>query len=115
MSNTLTIIADFTAKPGQEERLRTELNAMVELSLAEEGCLGYQPFTDAGRTDRMVIIEEWADSEALEHHFSLPHFKHVAAVLEEILAEPFTLRRLTDIPARVPPASAADRQMTKVD
>ncbi|MET8294741.1 putative quinol monooxygenase [Streptomyces sp. NPDC048387] len=99
MSNTLTIIAGFTAKPGQEERLRTELNAMIEPSLAEEGCLAYQPFTDAARPGRMVIIEEWAGSEALEHHFSLPHFQQVAAVLQEILAEPFTLRRLTDIPA----------------
>lgn len=96
MSNTLTIIARFTAKPGQEHRLRDELNAMIAPSLAEDGCLAYQPFADPEHADRMIIVEEWADSAALDHHFSLPHFKHVAAVLDEILAEPFSLRRLTD-------------------
>ena len=99
MSNTLTIVAGFAAKPGQEQRLRDELNAMIAPSLAEESCLGYQPFADPNRADRMIIIEEWADSAALDHHFSLPHFTHVARVLDEILAEPFTLRRLTDIPS----------------
>jgi len=98
-SNTLTIIAGFVAKPGREQRLRDELDAMIAPSLAEEGCLGYRPFADPGRADRMIIVEEWAGSAALEHHFSLPHFTHVARVLDEILAEPFTLRRLTDIPS----------------
>jgi quinol monooxygenase YgiN len=92
-------VAGFVAKPGQEERLREELAAMIAPSLAEEGRVGYQPYTDPARLDRMVIVEEWADPAALEHHFSMPHFTHVAAVLEEILAEPFKLRRLADIPA----------------
>jgi quinol monooxygenase YgiN len=99
MSNTLTIVAGFIARPGQEQRLRDELNAMIAPSLAEVGCLGYQPYADPTRPDRMIIVEEWTDSAALDLHFSLPHFKHVAQVLEEILAEPFTLRRLTDAPA----------------
>lgn len=97
MSNTLSIIAGFVAKPGQEQRLRDELTAMIIPSLAEEGCLAYQPYTDPTRADRMIIVEEWTDAEALGRHFDLPHFKRVAASLDEILAEPFTLRRLTDI------------------
>lgn len=97
MSNTLTIIASFTAKPGQKQRLHDELVAMIAPSLAEDGCIAYQPFADASSADRMIIIEEWASSAALDHHFSLPHFKHIAQVLDEILAEPFALRRLTDI------------------
>ncbi|MRH88052.1 antibiotic biosynthesis monooxygenase [Nocardia sp. SYP-A9097] len=99
MSNTLTIIAGFVAKPGQEQRLRDELDAMIAPSLAEEGCLAYQPFADSSRPDRMIIVEEWVSRAALDHHFSLPHFTHVAQVLDEILAEPFALRRLTDVPA----------------
>ncbi|WP_242887538.1 putative quinol monooxygenase [Actinomadura litoris] len=97
MPNTLTVVAGFVAKPGQEQRLRDELNAMVAPSLAEEGCLLYQPYVDPNRPDHMIMIEEWTDEAALDHHFTLPHFKRVAQVLEEILAEPFTLRRLTDV------------------
>ncbi|WP_436771350.1 putative quinol monooxygenase [Yinghuangia sp. YIM S09857] len=98
-SGTLTIVASFTAKPGQERRLREELDAMVAPSLAEEGCLGYRPYADPARPDRMIIVEEWVDAAALEHHFTLPHFARVAKALDEILDEPFTLRRLTDVPA----------------
>ncbi|WP_433237436.1 putative quinol monooxygenase (plasmid) [Streptosporangium sp. CA-135522] len=85
MSNTLTIMAGFVAKPGQEQRLRDKLDAMIAPSLAEEGCLSYQPYADPNRSDRMIIVEEWIDCAALDHHFSLPHFKHVAQVLDEIL------------------------------
>lgn len=94
--HTLTLIAGFTAEPGQEQTLRDALNAMVEPSLAEYGCLAYHPYTDPNRPGRMIIVEEWTSEAALENHFSLPHFKQISAILDEILAEPFTLRRLTD-------------------
>ncbi|MFC4118567.1 putative quinol monooxygenase [Nonomuraea zeae] len=99
MPNTLTIVATFVAKPGEEGRLREELTAMIAPPLEEEGCLGYQPYADPGRPGRMILLEEWTDAAALAYHFTLPHFERIAGVLEEILAEPFVLRRLTDIPA----------------
>lgn len=99
MTHTLTIVAAFIAKPGQGMQLRDALSAMIAPSLAEDGCIRYQPLTDPSSPDRMILIEEWADGAALERHFSLPHFKHVATVLPEVLAEPFTLRRLTDVTA----------------
>ncbi|WP_240760219.1 putative quinol monooxygenase [Phytoactinopolyspora endophytica] len=90
----VALIASFRAKPGQESRLREELEAMVEPSLAEDGCLEYRPYVDPAHPDAMVIIETWASSEALKEHFATPHFKGVAAVLDDILAEPFTLHYL---------------------
>jgi quinol monooxygenase YgiN len=35
------------------------------------------------------------DEAALQRHFGTSHFKEVAEVLDDVLAEPFTLRRLT--------------------
>lgn len=98
-----TLIAGFTAKPGHEQRLRDELNAMIAPSLAEPGCLAYRPYVDAADDNRMIIVEEWASQAALDHHFTTAHFRHVAAVLDEILAEPFRLTRL----ARVEDGAAA--------
>ncbi|WP_166350976.1 putative quinol monooxygenase [Phytoactinopolyspora limicola] len=92
-----TLIAGFTAKPGHEQRLRDELNAMIAPSLAEPGCLAYRPHVDATHHNRMIIVEEWASQAALDHHFTTAHFRHVAAVLDEILAEPFTLARLVRV------------------
>ncbi len=84
-----TMIASFRPKPGQERRLQDELNAMVVPSLAEPGCLGYRPLVDPSTAGEMVIVEEWTSDASLEKHFATPHFKHVAAVLDEILSEPF--------------------------
>ncbi|GLZ78508.1 hypothetical protein Afil01_33150 [Actinorhabdospora filicis] len=94
---SLTIIAGFTAKTGREDDLRTALEAMIEPSIDEPGCLAYQPYTDPNEPSRMVIIEEWTSQDALDLHFQTPHFKHVAEVLDRLLAEPFTIRHLTDV------------------
>jgi quinol monooxygenase YgiN len=109
MPETLTLIAAFQAKPGQEDRLRRELRAMVEPSEAEPGCLRYRPLVDPDRPGAMVIVEEWVDQAALDHHFGTPHFRRVVGVLDEILAEPFTLTRLrpADEPDRDPPAGSS--------
>jgi quinol monooxygenase YgiN len=72
MSDSLTLIAAFRAKPGHEDRLREELNAMVEPSEAEPGCLGYRPLVDPNAPGAMVIVEEWIDRAALEFHFTTP-------------------------------------------
>ncbi len=61
---------------------------MIAPSLAEEGCIAYRPYVDPERADRVIIVEEWADSAALEHHFTLHHFKHVAEFLDEISPSP---------------------------
>ncbi|MFE0648202.1 putative quinol monooxygenase [Streptomyces sp. NPDC059534] len=103
---TLTVIAGFEAKPGREDDLRTALEAMIEPSVAEEGCLAYEPYADPDRPSRMVIIEEWTGREALDLHFTTPHFAHVAEVLDRVLAEPFTIRYLT--PAAAPQAAETD-------
>jgi quinol monooxygenase YgiN len=98
MPEALTLIAAFQAKPGQEERLREELNAMIEPSESEPGCLGYRPMVDPNRPGAMIIVEEWVDQAALDHHFTTPHFKRVVGVLDELLAEPFTLKMLISAP-----------------
>ncbi len=91
---SLFVIAEARAAVGQEDRLRTALEGMVEPSLAEPGCISYQPFVAPDDPAHMVIVEEWTGGEALDEHFRTPHFEHVAEVLGEILAEPLVIRRL---------------------
>ncbi|MQY04822.1 putative quinol monooxygenase [Actinomadura macrotermitis] len=92
----LTVIAECVASPGQEDRLRTALEAMIEPSLDEPGCLAYRPYTDPNDAARMVIVEEWTGPQALEEHFATDHFRHVERVLARILAEPLVVRRLVE-------------------
>ncbi|WP_433679436.1 putative quinol monooxygenase [Nocardia sp. CA-119907] len=91
---TLHVVAEFRASSGQEDRLRTALEAMIEPSLAEPGCLTYQPYTDPNDPSRMVLVEEWTGPDALDEHFATPHFFHVRDVLAQILAEPMVIKRL---------------------
>ncbi|MDC7337896.1 putative quinol monooxygenase [Streptomyces lydicus] len=95
---TLVVLAECLAAPGQEDRLRTALEAMIEPSLEEPGCLAYSLYADPNRPARMVIVEEWADQEALREHFATAHFLHVEQVLDRVLAEPMTLRTLVATP-----------------
>ncbi|MBF6173348.1 putative quinol monooxygenase [Nocardia blacklockiae] len=91
---TLHVVAEMRAATGQEDRLRTALEAMIEPSLSESGCLSYQPFADPNDPGHAVVVEEWRDADALAEHFATAHFRHVAGVLETILAEPMVIRRL---------------------
>ncbi|WP_328631336.1 putative quinol monooxygenase [Streptomyces sp. NBC_00356] len=102
---TLTVIAECLAAPGQEDRLRTALEGMIEPSLDEPGCLAYRPYTDRNQPGRMAVVEQWTGHEALAEHFETPHFRHVAQVLDLVLAEPMTIRRLVDAPAHAPATS----------
>jgi quinol monooxygenase YgiN len=95
---SLTVVAECLAAPGYEDRLRTALEAMIEPSLDEPGCLAYQPYVDPNEPARMVVVERWTGHEALDSHFATPHFQHVREVLERILAEPVVVRRLTADP-----------------
>ncbi|KAB7834125.1 putative quinol monooxygenase [Streptomyces mobaraensis] len=101
---TLFVVAECLAAPGKEDRLRTALEAMIEPSLDEPGCLAYRPYADPNDPARMVIVEQWTSQEALDEHFATPHFRHVVEVLDEILAEPLTVRRLVPAPAGGPAA-----------
>ncbi|MCP2340711.1 putative quinol monooxygenase [Actinomadura rupiterrae] len=99
----LVVVAELRAVPGQEDRLRTALEAMIEPSLDEPGCLAYQPYTDPNDPSRMLVVEEWTGQDALDEHFTTPHFRHVEQVLASILAEPVTIRRLAEIWVEPPP------------
>ncbi|HEY0278832.1 MAG TPA: putative quinol monooxygenase [Solirubrobacterales bacterium] len=94
----LVILADFKARPGERDRLVAALTAMIAPSESEAGCIGYRPMQDPNDEDAVAIVERWVDEAALEEHFETPHFKRVAIVLEELLAEPFKLTRLAPIP-----------------
>ncbi|GHF35229.1 hypothetical protein GCM10010218_15540 [Streptomyces mashuensis] len=95
---TLTVVAECLAAPGQEDRLRTALEAMIEPSLDEPGCLAYRPYADPNDPARMAVVEEWTDEQALTDHFATAHFRHVKEVLEQVLAEPMTIRKLVAAP-----------------
>lgn len=54
---------------------------MCRRSREDEGCSGYRFYEDLEQDEHYVFIEEWADDEALQKHFSEPH---TAAFMSEL-------------------------------
>lgn len=70
------------------ESCRTELlrtaRELVAASLADPGCLAYDIFESATRTDVLMICETWRDAEALAAHQTAPHFVRLVPRLREL-------------------------------
>lgn len=64
----------LTAKIGHRASLLAEFQSIVPDVLAEPGCIEYQPVIDLPHSpvkfgaDTLVVIEKWADQEALDAH-----------------------------------------------
>ncbi|MCK7621787.1 antibiotic biosynthesis monooxygenase [Streptomyces sp. RS10V-4] len=94
---SLFVVAEFLAVPGRHDRLRTALEALIEPTLDEPGCLAYRIYTDPNDPARMVAVERWEDRQALDAHLATPHLRHARRVLDRILARPLTLRTLVEV------------------
>jgi quinol monooxygenase YgiN len=71
---------------------------MIEPSRDEPGCLGYHPLTDPNDPARLVLIEEWTGPEALAEHLTTAHHHQLTRVLDDVLAEPVTIRKFFPAP-----------------
>jgi quinol monooxygenase YgiN len=73
------VVGAFTANPGKEEETLEALNALVEPTHGEEGCILYALHRGTDDPARFAFIERWESRERLDAHLTTPH---VAAVLE---------------------------------
>ncbi len=63
------------------EAVLEEAKALTAESLKEEGCIAYDIFESATRSDVLMICETWKDEEALASHSASRHFKlHVGKI-----------------------------------
>lgn len=73
----LTLLAKVVAKDGCEEKLFPELEAMVQPSQAESGCLKYILHRTPGEPKTFWFVEEWKSDAALEEHNQTSHYKRM--------------------------------------
>ncbi|MGY4534593.1 quinol monooxygenase YgiN [Pseudomonas sp. TE3786] len=96
-TDTLTLIAVLTAKPGLRDHLKTALKALVLPSRDEPGCLDYALFQLHDNPDCFYVRETWKDQAALDAHIALPHFQSFAARMDDLLLEPLQLIALEPV------------------
>ncbi len=57
---------------------------LVELSLAESGCVAYDLFQSETRPCVLMICETWLDEQALESHNQTEHYKRLVPQMAEL-------------------------------
>ena len=72
----------------RRDRFVEVATAMCARSREETGCHGYRVYADLEQTDRYVFVEEWADEDALQRHFSQAHTGAFLADLGGLLGGP---------------------------
>jgi quinol monooxygenase YgiN len=70
------------------ERFVAVATEMCEHSRGDDGCHGYRLYANLEQDDRYIIVEEWADDDALQSHFGQPHTAKFMSALVPMLAEP---------------------------
>jgi quinol monooxygenase YgiN len=74
--------------PENRERFVAIATEMCSRSREEDACSGYRVYADLEQPDRYVIVEEWADDDALQLHFGRPHTASFMGELPSLLASP---------------------------
>jgi quinol monooxygenase YgiN len=73
------LVAKWTAKSGEEERVRSCLERLAEPSREEPGCRFYQPCQDRESPGTFLIFEIYDDESAYESHGASSHFQEIGA------------------------------------
>jgi quinol monooxygenase YgiN len=97
MSAPLTLVARMRAKPGQEARLRAELQRLVAPTRAEPGCIGYDLHLSQNEPALFLFYETWKSQADLDAHFETPHLKALVKILPELLEGEMELTQWTKL------------------
>jgi len=76
---SFVLVAKWTAKAGEEQRVQDALARLAGPSRAEPGCRFYKPCRDTEDPRVFLIFEIYDDAAALEAHAASEHFQRIAA------------------------------------
>jgi len=92
-----TVVAEIHPTTGRGQEVERALRAAVARVRAEDaGCERYELNLD-GAGGSYVMVERWADDEALAAHAAGPAFAALTAALDGLLAAPIAVRPLTPL------------------
>ena len=89
------VIAILTAHPGQRAAVLDAFHANMPAVHAEAGCIEYGPVIDAPDAgplqtalgeDCFMVVEKWADLDALQAHAASPHMADYGQKTRPMLA-----------------------------
>jgi quinol monooxygenase YgiN len=94
----LTVIAHMRARPGKEDELRSELQALVHPTTQEEGYVNYDLHEAVEEPGLFYFYENWHSADHLDAHLATPHLVRFAELTGHLLDDDgLTINRLRRI------------------
>jgi quinol monooxygenase YgiN len=91
--NNLRVVARITALPNKVDEVRSLLEALVEPTRREAGCISYELLQNKSDPTDFTFIEEWASDQALDAHLGTEHIQNAISGTTTLLAAPPDIRR----------------------
>lgn len=92
MTQPLFVVARVVALPDQVEALKAVLQALVEPTRQEIGCLKYDLLQNQGNLTDFTFVEEWESLEHLQTHLASAHLQKALSQIEGLVASPPDIR-----------------------
>ena len=83
----LTIIANITAKADHIDLVKTELEKLIPISLAEEGCIDYVLHQNNEQPAHFLFYENWKSRELWLAHMDNQHLQDFISATEGAVEE----------------------------
>jgi quinol monooxygenase YgiN len=91
----MMIIAKVNVKPDKAKQFIEAAKEMIENSNKEQGCKFYQLYQDPYNAGKMVFVEEYVDSNAVNAHFGAEYFKAFGPKITDLMAGPSEIKIIT--------------------
>ena len=92
----LTIVANIKAKSDKIDFVKAELEKLIPITRAEEGCINYDLHQDNENPAHFLFYENWESRELWQAHMDNEHLQEYMAATEGAVEE-FTLNEMTHI------------------
>lgn len=92
----LTIVADITAQADKADLVKAELEKLIPITLAEEGCLQYDLHVDNENPAHFLFFENWTSRELWQKHMGAQHLQDYKAATDGAIEE-FSLYEMTKV------------------
>ncbi|MFT4666595.1 MAG: quinol monooxygenase YgiN [Polaribacter sp.] len=81
----LTVVAKVTAKSGKEAELKQALEALIPITLKEEGCINYDLHVSADNEGVFLFYENWTSHDLWQNHMNNEHLQDFVAKMPDIV------------------------------
>lgn len=93
---TLTIVANITARADKIDLVKVELERLISITRAEEGCINYDLHQDNENPAHFLFYENWDSRELWQTHMNAQHLQDYMAATEGAVEE-FTVNEMSRI------------------